>query len=286
MEHITNQLRQLTDTEKEGLQLQESKVSVNSDEKSFIKSLKTPQIIQRPLEELKEVLRYAMMKVGLREINIPADIEKQVLIEHIVTHYGSHTHEEIKLAFDLAITGKLDVDPNCFENFSCVYVSKILNAYRSWATKTYKAVVKEKHPDPEIETLTDKTMQEMWNDVSLKVKSGLPYFSIYPTLYEWANERGMIKNSGLKKADFFQLAVQKKIDELTEMYKNDKSSEIKKQLEDYIRMKTFSIVEAYYVPTVRMNSKQLMVQQMMLNENTESDSDRTGSVSREDMGGQ
>lgn len=208
-----------------------------------------------------------MLKVGLRANNIPADIEKQVLIDHLVTHYGNHTHEEIKLAFDLAITGKLDVDPNCFENFSCVYVSRILNAYRSWAAKTYKSVVKEKQKEPVKEELSDIVWQEMWNKVSMEVRTkNLPYFAVYESLFEWSKKQGMIEKSGLKKADFLKMAVDKKIEELTEMYHNDKSAEIKKQLEDYQRMKQFSIVEAYYVPTVTMNAKKLMVHTMMLKE--------------------
>jgi hypothetical protein len=256
----------------------------SSDEVLFVRSLKTPQIVQRPLEDLKEVLRLIMIKMGLRGENYPVDEEKEVLLSHIVEKFGNHTHEEIKLAFDMAMEGKLNPpdDPKfavCFENFSCAYFTKIMMAYREWAAKTYKSVVKEKPKAAPTEELSDIVMQEMWNKVSLEVRTkNLPYFSVYPSLYEWAKERGMVTNSGLKKAEYFKLAVSKKIEELTEMYRNDKSAEIKKQLEDYQRMEKFSIVEAYYVPTVAKNAKQLMIHRMMMNETNinEGNSDLVG----------
>lgn len=240
-------------------------------------SLKTPQVIQRPIEDLKEVLRYAMMKVGLRAVNIPADIEKQVLIEHVVSNYGNHTHEEIKLAFDLAITGKLDVDPNCFENFSCVYFSKIMNAYRAWAGKTYKEVVKEKHPEVVKEDLSDRTMQDWWNDVSLKVRTkGLPYFSIGPMLYKWAEEKGMIKNSGFKKSEFVTKFFDLKIKDLLDKYSLDRSDKTKIELEDYQRMKRLGLIEAYYVGVVQAMCRSLMIHEMMLKEVENGNSDLAG----------
>lgn len=80
-------------------------------------------------KEIKGVLKYVMVKIGLRAANWPSDEEKAVLLVHIIEHYGDNTIEDIKTAFDMAITGQVDVDANCFENFSCLYFSKIMNAY-------------------------------------------------------------------------------------------------------------------------------------------------------------
>lgn len=90
---------------------------------------KSGKIDQAPEKELKGVLKYVMVKIGLRAANWPSDEEKGVLLMHIIEHYGNNTIEDIKTAFDLAITGQTEVDANCFENFSCLYFSKIMNAY-------------------------------------------------------------------------------------------------------------------------------------------------------------
>ena len=85
-----------------------------------------------------------MLKLGIRANNIPNEDEKAVLIDHILANFGGNRVDEIKLAFDMAIAGKLGIeDVNCYENFSCAYFSKIMNAYRFWAVDAIKTAVQE-----------------------------------------------------------------------------------------------------------------------------------------------
>jgi hypothetical protein len=87
--------------------------------------------------ELKEALRYAMLLVGVRAANLPVDIEKNVLITHIRQYFGMYTIAEIRLAFELAIVGELNLKPEdvkCYENFSPQYVSMILKAYGKYSS--------------------------------------------------------------------------------------------------------------------------------------------------------
>lgn len=221
------------------------------------------------------------MKVGIRNENLPSEIETQVLLEHIVNYYGSHTHEEFKLAFELAITDQLvfpeKQDAQSYGDFSCAYVSKIMSAYRAWAAKKFKEVVKPAIPAQEKENLTDKTMQDWWNDVSKRIRhEGLKYHFVSIQLYEWAKTQGMIQNSGLQKSTFLQLAVEKKIEELSAKLKMEQSAVTKTELEDYSRMKKFGIVEAYYAEQVTILAKRLMVFEMMKNEKDEVTGDMVG----------
>lgn len=86
------------------------------------------------IEPLKQALRYAMVLVGIKAHNVPNEREKVVLLQFIVNNYGGHTPAEIRLAFDLAVAGELDVDDvKCYENFSPLYFASIMNAYRKWA---------------------------------------------------------------------------------------------------------------------------------------------------------
>lgn len=92
-------------------------------------------------EQIKEVLRFIMIKVGLRAQNFPNDLEKLILIQHIQENFGGNTLEEIRLAFDMAIGQKLEIESaNCYENFSCVYFSMIMNAYRKWSTEAFRTL--------------------------------------------------------------------------------------------------------------------------------------------------
>lgn len=90
-----------------------------------------------------------MVKVGLRAKNWPTDEEKVILLDHIFENYGGNRVDEIKLAFDLAIAGKLDLDYKdvvCYENFSCLYFSTIMNAYRQWAVLQNQQIQKKELP--------------------------------------------------------------------------------------------------------------------------------------------
>lgn len=97
-----------------------------------------PRIRQVSEESLKGVLRYVMILIGLRAQNYPDEIEKQILLNFITENYGGHTPAEIKLAFEMAITKKLDVEVNCYENFSVAYFVSIMECYRAWAREQIK----------------------------------------------------------------------------------------------------------------------------------------------------
>ena len=112
-----------------------SKPSPNGEIAKFQTALTDQRICNlTDIEPLKQALRYAMVLVGIKANNVPNDREKSVLLQFIVNNYGGHTPSEIRLAFDLAISGDLDVeDVKCYENFSPLYFASIMNAYRKWA---------------------------------------------------------------------------------------------------------------------------------------------------------
>lgn len=116
------------------------------ESKSLALALKTKLIKDSSFEDVKEVLRKIMVKVGIRANNLPNDLEKLVLYEHIIQNYGGNRLDEIRLAFDMAIMGTLPdengevIDATTFENFSCLYFSKIMNGYRRWSSQEYKHI--------------------------------------------------------------------------------------------------------------------------------------------------
>ena len=76
----------------------------------IIKAQSTGNIRTRSEDDLKQVLRMAMLMVGLRGSNMPTDEEKYVLLAFIKSNYGNQTPEEIAIAFEMAISssGKRD----------------------------------------------------------------------------------------------------------------------------------------------------------------------------------
>ena len=94
-------------------------------------------------EDLKQVLRYVMILVGLRGNNLPTDEEKLVLISFIKSNFANQTIAEIKLAFEMAVAAKFQVDVKTYENFSCEYFARILNAYLNFARTETRSIAKQ-----------------------------------------------------------------------------------------------------------------------------------------------
>lgn len=115
-------------------------------------------------EDLKQVLRYAMILVGLRSNNMPTDEEKFVLLNFIKSNFGNLTPEEIKLAFEYAVAGKYNIDVKCYENFSCEYFGRIIKAYFEFSVEETrilknKVVESEPLPVPTMEILKQQAIE-------------------------------------------------------------------------------------------------------------------------------
>ena len=96
-----------------------------------------------------------MVLVGLRGNNMPTEEEKFVLLNFIRSNFGNQTPEEIKLAFELAVSGKFEIDAKCYENFSCEYFGRIMKAYIDYARQETITVVKEIEATKEIPSDAD-----------------------------------------------------------------------------------------------------------------------------------
>lgn len=134
---------------------QELKLPETSEEGLFLVARKSQPISKLPDTALREALRYCMVKVGLRGSNFPDGAEKALLLAHIAQNYGNHTPEEIRLAFDLALSAKLGLDTGdvkCYESFSCAYFSTIMNAFRVWASQVDRQKEQEIKPEPKVYT--------------------------------------------------------------------------------------------------------------------------------------
>lgn len=162
---------------------QEWRPPVNGDDRKLVKALDSEKANKAPLADLKNILLILFTKIGLRAGSFPADVEKDILINHIIQFYGNHTTKEILLAFDMGIAGKLEFDEhqsiNCFENFSCLYFSGVMNAYRKWAEESYSQL-KNTELIEEKKELTPQERIEWMAEFK-----GKPGISIPVVFYEW-----------------------------------------------------------------------------------------------------
>lgn len=150
-----------------------------------IKGLKFAQI---SIDDQDKVIRYCIILVGVRAKNIPVKEEIDVLFEFITKNFGNHTPEEIKMAFNMAVSGRLTVDSNCYENFSCEFFGRIMSAYRKWAQNEIKQIPEEKEVQKLIAPPAD--WSNFWQDCVQAASEGTIETKIVPAaLYEWLVEK-------------------------------------------------------------------------------------------------
>lgn len=183
----------------------------SGEEDAFKMAISKPVIKNSSLEDLQSILRLVMLKIGLRAENLPSKEEKVVLIDHILTHYGNHTIEEFRLAFEMALTYKLNIperDIICYENFSCVYISKIMNAYREWARDVHN-FMSQKYKNQLIEDkkgLTDDEKAEWLMDWKSMETINIELIPLI--FYDFLDIKGIIKLTNEQKWEYTRKGAQ------------------------------------------------------------------------------
>lgn len=171
-------------------------------------AVSSKKIFEAPVESLKDVLKFVMILVGIREQNIPNDGEKKVLIDFIQRLYGGHSLMEIKLAFEMSVTDKLTFEKgensHHYENFSCGYFAKVMNAYRKWAASEIhhlpKKELKELPPTPVDWTST-------WEDYKTRaVIQDVEKMIIILPVCDWLIDKDILKLTEQEQIDIFQSA--------------------------------------------------------------------------------
>lgn len=162
-------------------------------------------------QELSQLLSYIIVLIGLRAENMPDELSKGILKEFIRKKYPNNTTEEVKLAFEMAITARFDVDPCCYEDFSCIYFAKIMEAYRGWAKLEHKFV---HQPTPKMmiehkEDLSDVAMTDwlasLMKDVAAKPDYPVEFMPV--TLYDWLDKNGYVQKTTPQKREYMDKAI-------------------------------------------------------------------------------
>lgn len=210
-----------------------------------------------------------MVKIGLRAQNWPTDLEKQVLIEHIWKEYGGHGIDEIKLAFDMAIAGKLEVDANCYENFSCLYFSNVMAAYRAWAKEEYKQIDKpaaESLPAPK-EDLSDKAMEDWATETKRRILHEKYTVNLIPLmLYDWLEKSGrMFRGKGEKK-EYMQKAFTYIRMELITALEKKEDKAMRARLNEFNAMKESNVYKSAEVENIRTLAKKMIAYDFLRDE--------------------
>lgn len=106
--------------------------------------------------EIAQKLSIIYYLIGLRPNHFPTPEEDAFLYGYIRKKYSHKTLEELVLAFELAIDNKLDLeDVKVYDQFTPEYLTRIMNAYKSWLNQLHKNKKPEKMENEKV-TITDE----------------------------------------------------------------------------------------------------------------------------------
>lgn len=177
-------------------------------------------------KDLKQVLRYSMLLVGLRANNMPTEEESFVLINFIQTNFANVTIAEIKLAFDMAVSGKLGIDAKCYENFSCEFFGRIMARYLEFSAEEtriisqrvveYEPLPKPSDEDFKLQVISDANFyaDQVANNKKFKwFEGGLS------SLYINAKETGVLRLSSEERQEIWEKTKHNVLNSQKEGYK-------------------------------------------------------------------
>lgn len=161
------------------------------------KALTAPKLAVATNEEITKAIQYAMQIVGIRAHNLPVQTDFDFMKDWVRRNFPVITTDEIRMAFDMAASGRLTMPEgetaNAYENFSCEYLGRILKAYKAWAAKEWAYI-----PEPEKPSLPppEANWQPIWEDILQAARTGnLENKIIGEPVYQWLTETGQLKLS-------------------------------------------------------------------------------------------
>lgn len=152
------------------------------------------------MEKVAVTLDFIMKDMGVR--NTPDTYSRIRLAQFVVKRFGDLALSELKLAFELAVVGELnleDKDVKHYNDFSLMYVGRILGAYRTKRNDSVQRVKlalpePEKKPTPEeLKTIHENFISMICN-LFERQKAGENVTQRFTGfMYDWLNRIGLIK---------------------------------------------------------------------------------------------
>jgi hypothetical protein len=148
--------------------------------------------------------------IGLRKSQFPAPEEDLFNVAFIKKNFGHKTKNEVIEAFELAVTGKIDVDVKHYDQFTLPYFCKIMDAYRIYNNERILAT-----PPPKFKEIAyQMTDEERLNEIE-EWKNKTYDFKILPLyLYDWLLKYDLNVITDEIKADYYNRAVRVQENEL------------------------------------------------------------------------
>lgn len=148
--------------------------------------------------DILTILAYAIQVTGVNVEKI-SNQDLQVIANYLKENYPHVKVGEIKEAFDLGIKRELDIDLNHYQNFSAMYVSNIIQAYKRYKMKNPP----KPEPKPQLPIPEDTPKQAFDFIEKIFNENGKePLLANWNLAFRHAEESGLLKLSKDEKLMF------------------------------------------------------------------------------------
>lgn len=135
-----------------------------------------------------------MILLGIKGEKLPTEFELTYMVQMIRQDYSNLPIGEFQLAFELCVKDKLDENAETYQNFSVLYLSRMMTSYARWAVRNslYEAPTETKQLDAP--KLSDDEVIEMALDSYRRTRR---FDSIFMALkaFNILNNRGLLDTS-------------------------------------------------------------------------------------------
>lgn len=101
----------------------------------FWEAKKSQKMKDANTQSILSIIDKGMLILGIKGNNLPSIQEKTLMINELVNHYINLTLGELDLAFTLAVRGQLDMQVETYQNFSVLYLNRLISSYTRWAAE-------------------------------------------------------------------------------------------------------------------------------------------------------
>jgi hypothetical protein len=183
-------------------------------------------------QEIFDILTKAMILLGVKGDRLPSEFEMNYMAKMVKVDYANLPIGEFELAFDLMIKDKLDENPETYQNFSALYLSRLMSSYARWA---YKYKIEEKiEPQKELAApqMDDDEVLKMSLDIYKKNKDwnyifmGMKCFNIIHKRGHVTDFEGTLKRTEEAIRRQYQYASHKERKEMNRLLEDDEHMEL------------------------------------------------------------
>lgn len=172
----------------------------------IVKALNATRIEDCNDIQIQETMLKIFVLIGLRKEHYFNEYENQFFINYVRKHYSHKTIDELYIAFELSIQGKLDLDNvKVYDQFSIAYFEQIMGGYRRWLKEESKKAI----PTPIEEISVIITQEEKLQDIEewkQKKEVRMQFIPLY--IYDYLVEFGLINLSKEEKQQIYNQAIE------------------------------------------------------------------------------